>query len=189
MTQRERILAMIVLALLFLGVGGVGGYMFILSPLQNKVRDEEKLQAEVDDLDTNLLRMKKAAPQIAAVKRASLPPDPSDSKDPNRVPTFTFARAEYKRLIERLILNAGISDGKPGLDKVTYMRPPITPEMGPKKPAYYTLTFEIELNKVNLWQVVDFLYGYYQVDLLHQITDISITREDTARPTRAANSP
>jgi hypothetical protein len=189
MTQRERILAMIVLALLVLGVGGVGGYMFILSPLQDKARAEEKLQNEVDDLDLNLLTLKKAAPQIAAVKRASLPPDPSDSKDPNRTPTFTFARAEYKRLIERLILNAGITDGKPGADKVTYMRPPVTPEMAPKKPAYYTLTFEIELNKVNLWQVVDFLYGYYQFDLLHQITDISIVREDTrtANPRRELN--
>lgn len=176
---------MIVLALLVVGVGGAGGYIFILSPLQDKERAAEKLQGEVDDLDMKVATMKKAAPQIAAAKRASLPPDPSDSRDPNRVPTFNFARAEYKRLIERLLLRAGITDGKPGLDKVTYnSRPPITPEISPKKPAYHTLTFQIEINKANLWQVVDFLYGYYQVDLLHQITDISITRENKASETR-----
>jgi len=184
MTPRERRLAMIVLALLVVGVGAVGGYMFVLSPLQDKAREAAKLQGEVDDLDMKVMAMKKAAPQLAAVKRASLPPDPSDSKDPNRVPTFNFARTEYKRLIERLLLRAGISDGKPGLDKLTIARPPITPEMGPKRPAYYTLTFQIEINKANLWQVVDFLYGYYQVDLLHQITDISITRENKATDTR-----
>lgn len=184
MTQRERILAMIVLALLVLGVGVVGGYMFILSPLQDKERAAETLRNEVGDLELKVLGMRKAAPQVAAMKRASLPPDPSDSKDPNRVPTFNFARAEYKRLIERLLINAGITDGKPGLDKLTVMRPPITPEMSAKKPAYYTLTFDIEMNKVNLWQVVDFLYGYYQVDLLHQITDISITRENRANEGR-----
>lgn len=178
MTQRERILAIIVLALLVVGVGVVGGYMFILSPLQEKERAAETLRNEVDDLEMKVLSMRKAAPKVAAIKRASLPPDPSDSKDPSRVPTFNFARAEYKRLIERLLINAGITDGKPGLDKLVVMRPPITPEMSPKKPAYYTLTFDIEMNKVNLWQVVDFLYGYYQVDLLHQITDISITREN-----------
>jgi hypothetical protein len=184
MTQRERILAIIVLALLVVGVGVVGGYMFILSPLQEKERAAETLQNEVDDLEMKVLSMRKAAPQVAAIKRASLPPDLSDSKDPNRIPTFNFARAEYKRLIERLLINAGITDGKPGLDKLVVMRPPITPEMSPKKPAYYTLTFDIEMNKVNLWQVVDFLYGYYQVDLLHQITDISITRENRANEAR-----
>jgi hypothetical protein len=184
MTPRERLLAMIVLALLVVGVGGVGGYMFILSPLQEKERAAQGLQGEVDELDSKLLAMRKAAPQVAAVKRASLPPDPSDSKDPNRVPTFNFARAEYKRLIERLLLRAGITDGKPGVDKVAIHRPPITPELSAKKPAYYTLTFQIEINKANLWQVVDFLYGYYQVDLLHQITDITITRENKASETR-----
>ena len=184
MTQRERVLAIIVLVLLVVGVGAVGGYMFILSPLQDKEQAADKLQNEVDDLEMKALSMKKAAPKVAAVKRASLPPDPSDSKDPNRIPSFTFARAEYKRIIERLLLNAGITDGKPGLDKVSIMRPPITPEMSAKKPAYYTLTFQIEINKANLWQVVDFLYGYYQLDLLHQITDISITRENKVNESR-----
>ena len=187
MTPRERTLAMIVLALLVVGVGGVGGYVFILSPVQDKERASQGLQGEVDELDAKLLTMRKTAPQVAAIKRASLPPDLSDSKDPNRAPTFNFARAEYKRLIERLLMRAGITDGKPGVDAVTSLRPPVTPEMSPKKPAYHTLTFQIEINKANLWQVVDFLYGYYQIDLLHQITEISISRENRATEAAAGS--
>jgi hypothetical protein len=185
MTPRERFLATIVLALLLLGGGAAGGYFLVLSPLQKKKQAATTLQKEVDDLDMKLLTMKKSAPQVAAVKRASFPPDPSDSKDPNRVPTFNLAIAEYKRLLQHLLTQAGIKDGRPLNEKVnTSGRSPATPEMAPKKPAYTTLTFQIEINKANLWQVVDFLYGYYQVDLLHQITDIKVTRENKVTESR-----
>ena len=32
--------------------------------------------------------------------------------------------------------------------------------------------------------MVDFLYGYYQLDLLHQITDIQISRENKVTDAR-----
>src|SRR5437763_968570 len=165
MTSRERILAMIVLALLLVGGGGAGAYMLIYTPLQDKKQTAEGVQKEVDDLEMKLRAMQKAAPQVAAIKRASLPPDPSDSRDANRVPTYNFAVAEYKRQLQYLLLQAGITDGRPTTDKVnTAGRAPVTPELAPKKPAYTTLTFQVEINKANLWQVVDFLYGYYQLD-------------------------
>lgn len=186
MTPRERTLATIVLALLLFGGGGAGAYMLIYSPLQDKKQATEALQKEVDDLETKLRGMQKAAPQVAAVRRASLPPDAlPDARDPNRTPTYNFASAEYKRLLQHLLLQAGIKDGRPTTDKVnTAGRPPVTPELAPKKPAYATLTFQVEINKANLWQVVDFLYGYYQLDLLHQITDIQISRENKAMDAR-----
>ena len=170
---------MIVLGLLLIGGGGAGAYMLIYSPLQDKKQAQANLQNEVDDLEKKVSKIRKDAPQVVAVKRASLPPDlPADPRDPNRTPTFTFAVAEYKRLMQNLLIQAGIKDGRPTTDKVSFSRAPITPEIGPKKPAYYTLTFQIEINKADLWQVVDFLYLYYQLDLLHQITDIKITREN-----------
>ena len=153
--------------------------MLILSPLQEKKQATQNLQKEVDDLDAKVRAMQKAAPQVAAVKRASLPPDlPPDPRDPNRLPTYSFAVAEYKRLMQYLLLRAGITDGRPTSDKVVVNgRAPVTPEIAPKKPAYATITVNIEINKANLWQVIDFLHGYYQLDLLHQITDIRISRE------------
>jgi hypothetical protein len=179
MTPRERMLVIVVLALLLFGGGGAAAYMLILSPLQDKKQAAEKLQKEVDDLDAKVRGMQKAAPQVAAVKRASLPPDlPPDPRDPNRMATYSFAVAEYKRLMQHLLLRAGITDGRPTSDKVLVNgRTPVTPEIAPKKPAYATITVNIEINKANLWQIIDFLYGYYQLDLLHQITKLHITRE------------
>jgi len=179
MTPRERTLVVIVLALLLFGGGGAAGYMLILSPLQQKQQAAQNLQKEVDDLDTKVRGMQRATPQVAAVKRASLPPDlPPDPRDPNRVPTYSFAVAEYKRLMQHLLLRAGITDGRPTSDRVIVNgRAPITPEIAPKKPAYATITVNIEINKANFWQIIDFLYGYYQLDLLHQITTIRIARE------------
>jgi len=187
MTPRERTLVLIVLALLLFGGGGAGAYMLIYSPLQDKKQAAEALQKEVDDLETKLRGMQKAAPLVAAVRRASLPPDSlPDARDANKTLTYNFAIAEYKRLMQHLLLQAGIKDGRPTTDKVnTAGRPPVTPELAPKKLAYATLTFQIEINKANLWQVVDFLYGYYQLDLLHQITDIQISRENKTTDARA----
>jgi hypothetical protein len=179
MSPRERMLAMIVLGLLLVGGGGVGGYMLIYSPLQDKNQAADKLQEEVDDLEGKVLKIEKLAPQIATMRKQSLPPDPPDPRDPNKKVTYNFARAEYKRIIERLLQQARITDGRPTTDReITTGRPPVTPEIAAKKPAYTTLVFQIEINKADVWQIVDFLYGYYQLDLLHQITDIKISRED-----------
>jgi hypothetical protein len=166
MTSRERVLAVLLLGLILVGVGGVCGYMFIYSPLQDKKAAAKKLQSDVDDLDLKVLGMLKAAPQVAEVKRQSLPPD------------MNVARAQYKLMLERLLLQANIKDYKIPPERVSVGRPPITPEMAPKKPAYTTLTFTVDINKADIWQVVDFLYGYYQLNLLHQITDLRISREN-----------
>ena len=78
MSPRERMLAMIVIGLLLGGGGGVGGYMLIYSPLQDKNNAADKLQEEVDELEGKVAKIEKLAPQIAAMKRQSLPPDPID---------------------------------------------------------------------------------------------------------------
>ena len=98
--------------------------------------------------------------------------------------TYNTAHAEYKRIIERLLFQARITDGRNLTDRESVGRPPVTPELAAKKPAYTTLVFQIEINKADVWQIVDFLYGYYQLDLLHQITDIKISRENKSGDVR-----
>lgn len=175
MSSRERIMAIAVLGLLLVVGGGVAGYMFIFEPLQAKKAAASKLQSEVDELELKALDMKKKLPQVAEVKRQSLPPDES------------IAKAQYKLLLERLLLEAKITnytlpDGRIAATTRS------TPEISPKKPAYKTITFQLDFNKVDIWQVADFLYDYYQLDLLHQITELRITRENkTTEPRNGLN--
>ena len=171
MTSRERTLAIVLLGMLLVGGGGVCGYMFVYSPLQQKKAAAQKLQGEVDDLELKALTMKKNLPQVAEVKRQSLPPDES------------IAKAQYKLLLERLLLEAKITnytlpDGRVSAASRS------TPEVAAKKPAYRTLTFQIDFSKADIWQIADFLYDYYQLDLLHQITDLRITRENKSADPR-----
>lgn len=179
MSSRERVLSIVVLGLLLAVGGGVGGYMFVYSPLQDKKKAAADLTQEVDDLDLKVLGMLKSAPEAAEAKRQSLPPDPVNPGNPSKVPTFDIAKAQYKLMLERLLTKAGIRDFKIPTERVnTAGRPPVTPEIAAKKPAYTTLTFVVDVQRANIWQLVDFLYDYYQLDLLHQITDLKITREN-----------
>ncbi|MFO0825812.1 MAG: Ig domain-containing protein [Gemmataceae bacterium] len=54
-----------------------------------------------------------------------------------------------------------------------------------KKPAYTRLEFKVEVKKADIWKIVDFLQAFYSVDLLHQITYISIVRENKATEARS----
>ena len=177
MTPRERTLVVIVLALLLFGGGGAAGSRPI-QPLQQKQQAAQNLQKEVDDLDQGP-GDEPATPQVEGIKRASLPPNLPPIRDPNRVPTYSFAVAEYKRLMQHLLLRAGITDGRPTSDKVIVNgRASITPEIAPKKPAYATITVNIESTRptsgrssTSCMATIEFL------DLLHQITTIRIARE------------
>jgi hypothetical protein len=179
MSSREFTLAILLVGFILLGVGGAAGYMLIYSPLQEKKAAAQKLQGEVDELELKVAGMVKAAPQVAEVKRQSLPPDPVDPRDANKPPTtFNVAKAQYKLLLERLLHNARITNYQLPDGKLGDARPPVTPEMSAKKPAYTRLIFTIDINRADVWQIADFLYGYYQLDLLHQITDLRISREN-----------
>jgi hypothetical protein len=174
MTSREHTLALGLLALIFLGGGGFLAYTFAYEPWQAKKAEAAKLQKEIDDLDIKVMTLTKERPNIQHVKRASLPPD------------VNLAKQQYVLLMERLLQQAKITDYTyTEAQVVPNARPPVTPEIAPKKPAYATLKFTINIKKANMWQVADFLQAYYQLDLLHQITDLKIVRENA--PTESRN--
>jgi hypothetical protein len=174
MTSREHTLALGLLALIVLGGGGFLAYTFGYEPWQAKKAEAARLQKEIDELDLKVLAMTKERPQVQHAKRASLPPD------------VNLAKQQYVFLMERLLQQAKITDYIiPEVQVVANPRPPVTPEIAPKKPAYNTLKFTVNIKKANMWQVVDFLQAYYQLDLLHQITDLKIVRENA--PTESRN--
>ena len=173
MTSRDRTLAIALLVLLVVGGGGFAAYTLGYEPWQEKKAAAAKLQREIDDLDLKVMSMNKERKNVIQVKRASLPPD------------INVAKQQYVFLLERLLQQAKITNYTiPEAQEVKNARPPVTPEMAPKKSAYTTLKFNVKIKNANIWQVVDFLDGYYQLDLLHQITDLSIKRENKPNESR-----
>lgn len=179
MTPRERNIAIGILALIVLGGGAFAGYALVISPLEDTNAAIQQLKDEIDGtpdkegLDFRVTTMKKAASQIAQVKRESLPLNED------------IAKTQYKILIERLLKQAKINEyAMPNATKLEN-RAPATPELAPKKPAYTRLSFHVDITKTTIWHLADFLYGFYRQDLLHQITELKITRNN--KPTEARN--
>jgi hypothetical protein len=185
MNSRESTMVWILLGACVLGGGGVLGYMLVYSPLQDKWDEAKKLENENSDLDSKITMITAARAKIAEMRRQSLPQD------------LNQAKTEYKLLLERLLQAAKISDYKLPDARVLDTRAPITPvlaipnptpadPMGTvKKPAYTRLEFRIDIRGATIWQLVDFLSAYYKLDLLHQITELNITRDNKATDIRS----
>jgi hypothetical protein len=174
MTSRERTLAVLLVAGILLGGGALLGYTFVYQPLEQKWAQAAELRREIDELDGKVQNLNALKPKVAEMKRQTLPIDPDVEKtklkyhqmlEQLRPPTLAYA--DFKVKHTRQVPSTG------------------TPEVAPKKPAYTKLEFEVKLEGANTWQVVDFLTRFYQVDLLHQVSDLQITR--TNKPTESHN--
>ena len=178
MTPRERNMVIGILALILVGGGAFGGYTFVYSPIQEtnaaiqQLQDEITGTSEKPGLEDRVAAMKKAAIQAALAKRQSLPPD------------INIAKTQYKILLERLLKRAKIKDYDVPMTSIAESRAPATPELAPKKPAYTRLVFHVDIPKTDIWHLADFLYEFYQLDLLHQITALNITRSNKPTETR-----
>ncbi len=166
MTASEFRKALLLIVLIAASVAGAGGYLFVYSPLTDAARLRQQLQKEVDELEFQWLRGVKDRPYLAEVRRQSLPPDD------------TVAQSQYMQLLERLLLEAGIRDYKFASVGLVQGRPPVIPDVAPKRPAYKQHRVVINMEQVNIWQLVDFLYAYYQLDLLHQISGLKIEKNE-----------
>jgi len=176
MNPRERNLLVGFLAVIVLGGGAYGGYNLVYSPLQETNTSIDQLEEEINGkqgLSDRVEAMKKAAAQTAIIKRQSLPPNTD------------LAKTQYKLLLERLLQQAKIEHYTIPDAKVLDSRAPATPDLGNKKPAFIRLGFKLDMKKTDIWQVTDFLHEFYELDLLHQITDFSVVREN--KPTEARN--
>jgi len=204
MTSRERILAILLIGLIVLGGGSVLGYFVVYSPLQEKYAAAEKLQSEANELDDKAKSVTAARLKIAAVKRQSLPPDINLAKAQYKLLLEQLLRGA--KIGDFKIPDMRILDNRaPGTPEIVLANPnaappttattptpppapgtplvPTTPLL--KKPAYTRLEFKVEVTKADIWQIVDFLKAFYDVDLLHQITSISIVRANKVTDTRS----
>jgi hypothetical protein len=173
MTPRERTLAILLVAGIMLGGGALLGYMFVYTPLQEKWAQSRGLETEIGKLDEQLASLNKLKPRIAEMKRQSLPADADLEK----------TKLKYQQMLEQLRPTGLATTGDYKVSFSKQQPTSGTPEIAPKKAAYTRLEFIVKIDNANIWQVVDFLTRYYQVDLLHQITELRITRAN--KPTEA----
>src|ERR1700722_9822624 len=179
MNPRERNLIVGLLAVIVLGGGAFGGYTFVYSPLDEtnvaikQLEDEINGDGDKQGLSDRVVAMKKSVAQAAVVKRQSLPPDINDAKK------------QYMLLLERLLQQAKVEHYSIPNATLLDSRAPATPDLGNKKPAFTRLMFRVDMSKADIWQVTDFLTEFYNLDLLHQITEMTITREN--KPTDVRN--
>ena len=166
MTSREQTLALLLIGLMVLGVGAAGGYLLIWSPLQQQKAAEETIQKEIDDLEKDERAQVASAKKLAAARTRSLPADAD------------LAKGEYVVALGRLLDAAGAPKGYTISWKVVDNTARQVPEISKGKPVYTRIAYAVQIKKADMWVVKDFLKGYYELGLLHQITHFSIKKED-----------
>src|SRR5262249_11358284 len=169
MTTRERNLAVALVGTL--GVFGVGfvAYQFVIGPLFEKGKQIQTKHDEIANLEIQVLEIQAQKRRFEAARQQSLPAD------------VGVSRTQYGTLLEGLFRRADVTPQSPGL-QVTMQDPEnkSSPTIGPKKPAYTKLTYDVTF-KAELYHLVDFMQHFYQQPLLHQIKNINIQRPSDAR--------
>jgi hypothetical protein len=178
MNTRERFLAVVLTCLIVAGVAGAGGYLLVYEPVRQKGAAAAQLEKDIADLAARRDQFAKDRKRLEeVVRRRSLPPDEA------------VAKREYNDMLARLVRRAGVPVGSFSVTQNTTPDAkgiPVLPGGG-KKPAYTKVVSVVEFQKADMWAVRDFLEGYYKLNLLHQITGISIKRADDATSAGARN--
>ena len=166
MNSREQTLALVLLGAILLTAGAAGGYMFAWQPLQKQKAAEATLKQEIADLEAQVAAQLQAQRRLEVARLRSLPADEA------------LARREYTIALERLVEGAGIPKGYTINRKAVDNSARVVPEISKGKPVYTRVAYEVVFKKADMWAVKDFLQGYYQLGLLHQITSISIKKDE-----------
>lgn len=176
MTSREKRLTAIFLGLLFV-VAILLGYVFLYLPWSQAVAKRKQLEDDLFSKTSQTNGLIKESREIRQLHERSLPLDQN------------IARREYDWLLTDLIRKAGIQQGfsitQQLLKDKDNQTIPILPESGgvvaakgKEKYSYQKMTFEVKLSKVDIKMVSEFLRLYHEVQLLHHISNITISKKD-----------
>ena len=168
MTSRERTLALVLIGAVALTVVVIGGYLFVWQPIQDNAAEQAKLDDEIKKLTTEAQAQAASAKRLAVARTRSLPADAD------------LAKREYVVALERLLETAGAPKGYTISLKASDNSARSVPEIAKGKPIYTRVAYDVEIKKADMWVIKDFLKGYYELGLLHQITNFSIKKDDDA---------
>ncbi len=162
MTAREKKLLLVVGVMGLVGVF-YAGYEMILKPMQRNRAEQAKLMDELSEKQTLLDTMESAQKRLPTAKRRSLPAD------------VDVAKREYEAALGYLLRSSGVPPGYTIVPKDAGDVRSI-PDIGPKRPAYQRIGYDVRMQKVDLPTVTKVLKAYYDLNLLHQITTLDIKR-------------
>lgn len=172
MNQRERVLAIVLLGVIFVGGGSLAAYLFYYRSLNSANLRQQKFEKDVAANNNKLKDLEASMPRLQQMKKLSLPAD------------VNLAQREYGAEIGKLLRNANFEG-----EKFTITAKPIEKrELVPinKRLPYTRLYFVIQATG-ELTNIVQFLDSFYRLPLLHRIQSISIVRQATGaltgRPT------
>jgi hypothetical protein len=175
MNPREKNLLIILIVTLVLAVVVGGGYFGFYQPWSEKNAQADALAKEIAEKEAKLKKLREELPTIRNTLSRSLPSD------------FDIARQEYDAALYRMLREAKVpsssvsikpraSEGKTGIPEIN------------KRPAYQKVAFEVNMEKVSYGTILDVLYRYYNLNLLHQITKFNIRKSQDASSARRVNS-
>jgi hypothetical protein len=173
MNSRERLMSFLLILFIGLAVAGFLGYQFILGPIQEANTSIAELETKIEDMELREAKLQKDTKQYEIDRKMSLPAD------------VDLARRQYGIQLESLLRKSRFVANT---IKVT-PRPvdaKTVPVLGPKKPAYSKLLFDIQVSG-ELANLVEFLELFYKQPLLHQIKSMTVQRP-TSNNERRRNS-
>jgi hypothetical protein len=166
MSSREKYLAGFLVFALVCGVA-YGGYAFLVSPYLEKKRLIRDLQNDIADRESTkqTMEFKNKRLQTVMYKR-SLPAD------------LEVAKQEYSTALRRILRESKVPIGYSFAERPPDLRN--IPQMAKGKPFYNKIAYTITISKIDVGTFMTFLKKFYDMNLLHQITQFTLKREDTA---------
>src|SRR5438034_1695971 len=169
MNQRERVLAVVLLAVLVPAVGGFVYLKVYRALLDSRELAIARLRTEVNDRKIQIVEMQRDQQRLARWRQLSLPGN------------VNADRPEYQKYLEDLARRSGFAPGTYTVQAAN-MDANSSPKLpGKKDPIYTALPFTAKLQG-NLGSLVEFLKRFYSTGMLHRITNLSIQRPSTIGP-------
>lgn len=165
MNSREQTLASVLVGLIVLAAGTALGYFFLYQPYRAAQSAEVAANTEIAELTRKAGELRKNAQALATARTRSLPADEA------------LARREYTVALGRMIAASGVKDYSVSQKQVDNTARSV-PQLAKDKPLYTRVAYELVLKKIDIWALDDFLKAYYEFGLLHQITALTIKKED-----------
>jgi hypothetical protein len=163
MNPRERILAVGLLVVVFVG-GGAFLYLKVFLPeLEDRRAGIEKLGKDIQERKDKIAQIQAQKVNLDKARHLSLPPD------------VDLARREYENYLSNLLKESGFA---PGSFRVIPEQPDVnsSPKLpGKKEPIYTSLPFSVQAHG-DLASLVEALDHFYETSLLHRVKSLTIQR-------------
>jgi hypothetical protein len=183
---RNRWVLTVIIKLTVASLGAVV-YFMLVAPYLVKVKAVEKAEAEAVRAEEDLDQMRRKQKEFNQHVRRSLPAGPEYKGDPQRTKReyADVAKFEYEQALNKVLRDSGArnttvnfvdaeSNNKTGIPQIDKEFKP-TRDSDPSDYLTYTpVVFKVDIPKADLETVAEVLRRYYSLDLLHQITHLTI---------------